>query len=71
MQLLPFTNSEIQKYHNKLKFNGVYLGNNLPIKNRAYVKYLDMYESIGTHGETVHVNGDNVTYFDRFGVKTF
>ena len=47
----PSTNLDIQKYYQKEpKFNGVSSRNNLPkTKDRAYVIYLDEYESIGTH----------------------
>ena len=37
-------------YRNELKFNGVYLINNLPkIKDGAYVIDLDEFKSIGSH----------------------
>ena len=36
----------------------------------TYIINLDEYESIGTHWIVVYVNGDNVTYFDRFRVKS-
>ena len=53
---------EIQKYYrNEPRFNGVYFRNNLPkIKDGTFVRYLDEYESIGTHWIALHVNGDNV-----------
>ena len=35
----------------------------------ASVINLDEYKSIGTHWIARHVNGDNVTYFDSFGVE--
>ena len=65
------TNFEIQRYyHNKPKFNGVYSRNNLPkIKDGAYIINLDKYKSIRTQWITLYVNGDNVTYFDSFGVE--
>ena len=67
----PLTNFEIQKYYqNEPKFNGVYSRNNLPkIKDGAYVINLDEYKSIGTHWIALHVNGNNVTNFDSFGVE--
>ena len=69
----PLTNFEIQSfYQNKPKLNGVYSRNNLPkIKSGAYVINLDENKSIGTNwiGRALHVNGDNVTYFDTFGIK--
>ena len=39
------------------------------IRDEAYITNLDEYESIGTHWIVVYMNGDNVRYFDRFGVK--
>ena len=30
---------------------------------------LDEYESIGTHWVVLYMNGNNVAYFDSFGVK--
>ena len=30
---------------------------------------LDEYKSIGTHWKALHVNGENVTYFDSSGVE--
>ena len=40
-------------------------------KDASYVINLDEYESIGTHWKNLYVNNNNnnVTYFDRFGVK--
>ena len=35
----------------------------------AYIINLDEYESIGTYWIGFHVNGDNITYFDSFGVQ--
>ena len=49
----PLTNFEIQKYYqNEPRFSGVNSINNLPktIKNGAYVKSLDEYANVGTHG---------------------
>ena len=67
----PLINFEIQKYyHNDPKFNGVYSRNNLlKIKDGAYVNSLDEFKSIGTHCIALHVNAENVTYFDSFGVE--
>ena len=50
MSPYPLTNFEIQRYYQKEpKFNGVCSRNNLPkIKDGAYIKNLDEYESIGT-----------------------
>ena len=65
----PLTNFEIQKYYQK-KSNGVYSRNNLSkIKDEEYIINLDEYESIGTHWIALYVNGENVTYFDSFGVE--
>ena len=36
--------------------------------NRVHVINLEEYNSIGTHRIAFCVNGDNVTYFDNFGV---
>ena len=67
----PLTDFDIQKYYqNEPKFNGVYSRNNLfKIKDEAYIINLDEYESIGTHWIELHVNAENVTYFDSFGVE--
>ena len=56
-------------YLNERKFLGVYSTNNLSkIKDGAYIVNLDEYESIGNHWIALHVNGENVIYFDIFGV---
>ena len=48
----------------------VYSRNNLPeIKDGAYVINLDEFKSIGTHWIALYVNGNNMTYFDSFGVE--
>ena len=67
----PLINFEIQKYYqNEPKFNGVCSRNNLPkIKDGSYITNLDEYESIGTHWIALHVNGNNIIYFDSFGVE--
>ena len=67
----PLTNFKIQKYYeNEPKFNGVYSRQSLPkIKDGAYVINLDEYKSIRTHWIDLHVNAENVTYFDSFGVE--
>ena len=64
-------NFEIQKYYqNKPRFNGVYSRDNLQkIKDRAYIINLDEYSDIGTHWVALHVNNNDVTYFDSFGVE--
>ena len=52
------------------RFNGVYSRNNLPkIKHETYVINLVEYKSIGTHGIALCVNGNNVIYFESFGVE--
>ena len=73
------TKFEIERYYqndlqlnskNEPKFTGVYSKNNLPkIKDGAYVINLGEYESIGTHWITLCVNGNNIIYFDSFGVE--
>ena len=67
----PLTNFKIQIYYeNKPTFNGVYSRNNFSkIKDEAYIINLDEYESIGTHWIALHINDNNVTYFNNFGVK--
>ena len=68
----PLTNFEIQKYYqNKLKFNGAYLRDNLPvkIKDGTYIINPDEYSNIGTHWVALYVYNDDVTYFDSFGVE--
>ena len=67
----PLANFEIQKYYqNEPRFNGVCFRDNLPkIKDGAYVINLDEYSDIGTHWVALHVNNNNVTYFDSFGVE--
>ena len=62
------TNFELQRYENKPRFYGIYSRNNLPkIQDEVCVINLDEYKSIGTHWIALHVNGDNVTYFNSFG----
>ena len=66
----PLTSFEIQKYQNEPRFNGVYSRDNLTeIKDGAYVINLDEYSDIGTHWVALHVNNNDVTYFDSFGVE--
>ena len=61
MPLQPLSKFEIRNYYqNELKFNDVYSQNNLPkIKDK----------SIRTPWIALHVNGNNITYFDSFRVK--
>ena len=67
----PLTNFEIQTYYqNESKFNGVYSRNSLPkIKDGAYVINLDEFKSIWAHWIALYVNGNNIIYFDSFGVE--
>ena len=67
----PLANFEIQKcLQNEPKFDGVYSRNNLPkVKDGAYVINLDEYESTGTHWIALYVNGNNIAYFDSFGIE--
>ena len=67
----PLTNFEILKYYQKdPKLNSAYSKFFLPkIKYGAYVINLDEYEPIGTHWIALYVNGNNITYFDSFGVE--
>ena len=62
---------KIPKYlQNEPRFKNVFSGNNLPeIQNGTYVTNLDEYKSVGTHWVALYVNGQNVTYFNSFGVK--
>ena len=71
MLLHPLTTFEILKYYqNEPKFNGVYSRNNLPkIKDGAYVINLDEFKSIGTHWIALHMNGNNIIYFDSSAVE--
>ena len=55
---------------NEPKLNGVYLRNNLTeIKHGMYVVDIHECMSIGTHCIVLYQNGNNVTYFDSFGVE--
>ena len=65
------TNLKIQTYfQNEREFNGVYSRNNFfKMKDGAYVINLYEYKSIETHRILLHVNDDNVTYFNNFGVQ--
>ena len=67
----PLTNFEIQTcYQKEPKCNVVYSSNKLPkIKDGACVINLDELESIGTHWIALYVNGNNILYFDSFGVE--
>ena len=39
------------------------------IKDGPYIINLDEYSDIGTHWVALHVNNNDVTYFDSFGVE--
>ena len=38
-------------------------------KNEAYITNLNEYSDIGTHWVALHVNNNDVSYFDSFGVE--
>ena len=65
------TNFQIQKYYqNEPKFNSVYSRNNLlKIKDGTYVIDCDKFKAIGTQWITLCVNGNNIIYFESFGIK--
>ena len=56
-------------YQHNSYFNSVHSRDNLPkVKDWLYLVNLDEHESAGAHWISLHVNGDNVTYFDNFGI---
>ena len=68
----PLTNFEIQRdYQNEPRFNGVFSRNNLSkkIKDGSYVINLDEYADVGTHWIALFCNGNEIVYFDGFGVE--
>ena len=68
----PLTNFKVQKYYeNEPRFNGVYSRNNLPgkIKDVAYLINLDEYADVGTYWIALFCNGNEIVFFDNFGVK--
>ena len=75
----PLKNFEIKMYYqsdaqlsskNEPKFNGVYSRNSLPkIKDGVYVINLDEFKSIGTQWIALYANGNDIIYFDSFGVE--
>ena len=68
----PLTDFEIQKYYqNEPRFNGVFPRNNLPLKKKdgRYVINLDEYADVGTHWIALFCNGNEIIYFDSFGVE--
>ena len=68
MSAHPLTNLEIQKYYqNEPRF---YLRDNLSrIRDGAYIINPDEYSNIGNHWIALHVQNNDVTYFDSFGVE--
>ena len=57
-------------YQNKLQFKGVFSRHNLPkIKVGAYIINLDEFKSKGTHWMALSANGNNIIYFDSFGIE--
>ena len=65
------TNFDIQKYYQyESKFIGVYFRYSLSkIKDRAFIKKLDGYESIAALWIALYFNNIDVTYFDSFEVE--
>ena len=64
----PLTSFEY--YEMEPKFIGVYSRNNVSkIKDGAYIINRGEYESIGFHWIALYTKGNNVTYFDSFGVE--
>ena len=63
--MILWLTSKYKKYFQcEPKFNGFCLRNNLAIiKDGAYEKSLDEFESIRTHWIALYANGDNVTVF--------
>ena len=58
------------KYKNKPESKDLSSINNLSKKQElTYVINLDEYKSLWTHWIALFVNGENVTYFDGFGVE--
>ena len=72
ISLHPFTNFEIQKYHQKEpRFNGVFSRNHLSkkIKDGAYAINLDEYADVGKHWIALFCKRNEIIYFDSFGVE--
>ena len=68
----PLTNFEIQEYYkNESKFNNICSRDNLPdeIKDGTYIINLDEYPDIGNHWVALHINNNDVTYFNSFGAE--
>ena len=54
------------------KFNGIHSRNNLPkVKGEGYVINLDEFKSIEPHWIDLHVNAENVTYFEVLELNVF
>ena len=72
MQLHPLTNLELERvYQNETRFNNVFSWNNLPkkVKNGAYIINLDEYVDVSTHWIALFFNGNEIAYFNSFGVE--
>ena len=66
----PLDNSEVQKYYQNDRFNGVYYKDNLSkIKDGTYVINLGEYSDIGTPWIALYVLNNDITYFDNFGLE--
>ena len=66
----PLINIEIQKYYqNEPKW--VLIQDIIYLNKRDGAKVInpDEYKSIGTHWVVLYVNGDDMTYFDSFGIE--
>ena len=65
------SSNKLQKYYqNEPRFYGVFSRDNLPkIKDGAYIVNLDEYSDIGTHWVALHVDNNDITLFDSFGVE--
>ena len=63
--------NKLQKYYeNGPRFKAVFSRDNLQkIKDGAYIINLHEYSDIGTHWVALHVNNNDVPYFDSFGVE--
>ena len=66
----PLDNSEVQKYYQNDRFNGVYYKDNLSkIKDGTYVINLGEYSDIGTPWIALYVLNNDITSFDNFGLE--
>ena len=67
----PLTSFEIQKYYqNEPRFNGVYSGDNLPLKKKGWTYVRNFYEyfNMRSHWIALYALNNNVAYFGSFGV---